>query len=153
MRLRGLEKTMKLNRRNFLAGLIALGATIALPVAFADATPAQVNIAWKQLLKSPWYFDVTEFDTIVDGSVSEPTIRSEVFDVGTSERCTVNSLISDIEDCYQLTSHFQQLTLSEVSEAQCTLEDDDLEATERARLMKLVAALADDDEGSNVGAA
>ena len=35
MRLRGLEKTMKLNRRNFLAGLIAVGATIALPVVLA----------------------------------------------------------------------------------------------------------------------
>jgi len=147
MRLRGLEKTMKLNRRNFLASLIAIGATVALPVALADATPAQVNTAWKQLLKSPWYFDVTEFDTIVDGSVSEPSIRSEVFDVGTSERCTVDSLIGDIEDCYPLTSHFQQLTLNELSEAQCTLEDGDLDATERARLMKLVAALDDDNEG------
>ena len=147
MRLRGLEKTMKLNRRNFLAGLIAVGATITLPVALADATPAQVNTAWKQLLKSPWYFDVTEFDTIVDGSVSEPSIRSEVFDVGTSDRCTVNSLISDIEDCYPLTSYFQQLTLNELSEAQCTLEDDDINATERARLTRLVAALDDDDEG------
>ena len=146
MRLRGLEKTMKLNRRQFLAGLIAIGATVALPVALADATPAQVNTAWKQLLKAPWYFDVTEFDTIVDGSVSEPSIRSEVFDVGTSDRCTVNSLISDIEDCYPLTSYFQQLALNELSEAQCTLEDDDLDATERARLMRLVAALDDDDD-------
>jgi hypothetical protein len=147
MRLRGLEITMKLNRRHFLASLIAVGATVSLPVALADATPAQVNTAWKQLLKTPWYFNVTEFDTIVDGSVSEPTIRSEVFDADTSDRCTVNSLISDIEDCYPLTSHFQQLTLNELSEAQSTLEDDDLEATERARLMKLVAALDDDDEG------
>ena len=147
MRLRGLEKTMKLNRRQFLAGLIALGATVALPVALADATPAQVNTAWKQLLKAPWYFDITELGTIVEGSVSEPTIRSEVFDVGTSDRCTVNSLISDIEDCCPLTSHFQQLTLNELSEAQYTLEDDDLNDVERARLVKLVSALDDDDEG------
>ena len=89
MRLRGLEKTMKLNRRNFLAGLIAVGATIALPVALADATPAQVDTAWKQLLKSPWYFDVNESDTITDSSHTEPTIRSDVFFVNTGDCCTV----------------------------------------------------------------
>ena len=138
---------MKLNRRQFLAGLIAIGATVALPVALADATPAQVNTAWKQLLKAPWYFDVTELGTIVEGSVSEPTIRSEVFDVGTSDRCTVNSLISDIEECYPLTSHFQQLALDEQNEAQFALEDGDLNATERKRLVELVATLDDDDDG------
>jgi hypothetical protein len=138
---------MKLNRRHFLASLIAVGATVVLPVALADATPVQVKTAWKQLLKTPWYFDVTESGTIVDGSVSEPTIRSEVFDVGTSDRCTVDSLISDIEDCYPLTSHFPQLALNELSDAQTTLEDDDFEAIERARLMKLVAALEGEDEG------
>jgi hypothetical protein len=43
----GVEKTMKLNRRHFLSGLIAVGSTLALLVALADATPAQVNTAWK----------------------------------------------------------------------------------------------------------
>lgn len=147
MRLRGLDKTMKLNRRQFLAGLIALGATVAIPVALADATPAEVNAAWKQLLKAPWYFDVTEFNTIIDSSVSEPSIRSEVFDVRTGDQCTVSSLISEIEDCYPLTSHFQQLALDELSEVQLALEDDDLNATERKRLVELVTALDNDDEG------
>ena len=147
MRLRGLEKTMKLNRRNFLAGLIAVGATITLPVAFADATPAQVNTAWKQLLKSPWYFDVNESDTITDSSRTEPTIRSDVFFVNTGDCCTVDSLISDIEDCYPLTSHFRQLALTELGDVQDLLEDDDLDGAERARLVKLVAALEDEDEG------
>jgi len=147
MRLRGLEKTMKLNRRNFLAGLIAVGATITLPVAFADATPAQVNTAWKQLLKSPWYFDVNESDTITDSSRTEPTIRSDVFFVNTGDCCTVDSLISDIEDCYPLTSHFRQLALTELGDVQDLLENDDLDGAERARLVKLVAALEDEDEG------
>ena len=94
MRLRGLEKTMKLNRRQFLAGLIAIGATVALPVALADATPAQVNTGWKQLLKSPWYFDVNESDTITDLSRTEPAIRSDVFFVDTGDWCTVDSLVT-----------------------------------------------------------
>jgi hypothetical protein len=147
MRLRGVEKTMKLNRRHFLAQLVAVGATVALPVALADATPAQVNSAWKQLLKAPWYFDVTESDTIIDSSHTEPTIRSDVFYVDTGDRCSVNSLTSDIEDCYPLTSYFQQLTLNELNEAQCALEDDGLGTTERTRLFRLVAALDDIDGG------
>ena len=41
---------MELNRRHFLASLMTVGATLALPVAVAKATPAQVNTAWIALL-------------------------------------------------------------------------------------------------------
>jgi hypothetical protein len=82
MRLRGLKVNMKLNRGHFLASPIAVVATVALPIALVDATPAQVNTAWKQLIKSPRYFDVNESDTI-----------------------------TDIENYYPLTSHFQQLVV------------------------------------------
>ena len=87
MRLWGLVKNMKLNRRHFLASLIAVGATVALPVAFADATLVQINTAWKQLPKASWYVDVTEYGTIVDDSVCETKIRSDVFYFDTGAIC------------------------------------------------------------------
>jgi len=139
---------MKLTRRQFLAGLLAVGATIVLPVPLAQATTAQVNTAWKQLLKDPWYFEVNEFDTIVDPSIDEPKFRHQVFDADLSDRCTPESLVSDIEDCWPLTSRFQELALTELEEARSSLEDDDsLSFFERRRLKRLVKSLDDEDDG------
>ncbi len=139
---------MKLNRRQFLTGLLSVGATIALPVALAQATPAQVNTAWKQLLKDPWYFDVNECDTIVDSSIGEPKIRSDVFDVYCGESTAPESLICEIEGCYPLTRHFQKLAWNERDEVRSSLDDDEsLSYLARKRLERLAKALDDEDEG------
>jgi len=65
------------NRREFLASLLSVGATIAIgiPLALAEASPSQVDVAWKQLLDDPWYFDVNEFDTIIQPGIEEPQTR------------------------------------------------------------------------------
>lgn len=139
---------MKLNRRQFLAGLLSVGATIALPVALAQASTAQVNTAWKQLLKDPWYFDVNDFGTILASSIDEPKIRSDVFDIDIGDRCTPQSLVSEIENCCPLTTHFQQLAQNELDDALSRLEDDDsLSFFERRRLKRLAKALDDADDG------
>ena len=139
---------MKFNRRQFLAGLLSVGATIALPVALAKATPAQVNSAWKGLLNDPWYFDVNEFDTIWTAGVKEPEIRSDVFDADLTDRCTVESLISDIETCWPLSSHFQYLAATELEDIESSLEEAEaLTFMERRRLKRLAKALDDEMEG------
>lgn len=139
---------MKLSRRQFLAGLLSVGATIAIPVALAQATPAQVNTAWKQLLKDPWYFDVNEFDTIVDSSIDEPKIRGDAFDVDVGEYRAPESLVSEIEGCYPLTRHFQQLAFDELEEVRFSLdENESLSSPARKRLERLAKALDDEDEG------
>lgn len=139
---------MKFNRRQFLLGLLSVGATIALPVALAKATPAQVNTAWNGLLNDPWYFDVNEFDTIWTAGVKEPKIRSDVFDADLTDRCTVESLISDIEACWPLSSHFQHLAATEFEDIEFSLEDaDGLTFMELRRLKRLAKALDDEMEG------
>ena len=42
---------VRLNRRQFLQSLAAVGATIALPIGIAEATAAQVDEAWAKLAK------------------------------------------------------------------------------------------------------
>jgi len=138
---------MKLNRRHFLASLMAVGATIALPVPLAQATTAQVNTAWKQLLKDPWFFAVNADNTITDTSIGEPKFRHQVFDVCLCDQCTPDSLVSDIEDCEPLASHFQQLALDELDEVRFNLDDDALTRHERRRLERLEETLEDDQEG------
>jgi hypothetical protein len=138
---------MKLSRRQFLTGLISVGATIALPISIAQATPAQINKAWREIVKNPWYFEVNEFDTIVDSSIEEPKFRRDVFDVDTGDHITIAGLIGEIEGCYPLTSHFQQLGMDELADAESTLEGTDLSSIEYKRLQKTVEALSDEDEG------
>ena len=70
--------TIDINRRDFLKSLLAVGATVALPVTVAAATPAQIDTAWAKLLKEPWYFEVTGSGTIVDpDAVVEPQYHGE----------------------------------------------------------------------------
>ncbi len=138
---------MKLNRRQFIAGLVAMGATVALPVAMAKATPTQVNTAWKSLLDDPWCFTVNESATILATGMKEPATRRDVFDADLSVRCTVDSLIDDIESCYPLTTHFQDLAAAELEEVNSSLEDDDPTFMERRRLKRLAKALDDEEQG------
>jgi len=138
---------MKLTRRTFLAGLLSVGASLALQGPLSEATEAQVHEAWKKLLQDPWYFDVNEFDTIVNSDIDEPQFRHEVFDVDTGDHVTIAGLILDIENCYPLTSHFQRLAMDALGEVQSTLDDTDLPRIERKRLQKLAEALEDEDEG------
>jgi hypothetical protein len=138
---------MNITRRSFLAGLLSVGATIALPVPLAQATPTQVNEAWKQLLKDPWYFEVNDHGTIVVANEEEPRIRSDVFDVDLGRNCTPDSLVQDVEGCTPLVTHFQRLAADELEDIQLKLEDVDLISTERKRLVRLADALEDPDDG------
>lgn len=139
---------MKLTRRSFLAGLLSVGATLALQGPLSEATAAQVNDAWKKLLEDPWYFDVNQFGTIVEADADEPKIRSDVFDVYLGDRCTPKSLVAGVEGCTPLVSHFQQLASDELDDVQSELEDgEDLPPAERKRLERLANALSDPDDG------
>jgi hypothetical protein len=139
---------MKITRRGFLAGLLAVGATIALPVPVAQATPAQVDEAWKKLLKDPWYFEINEFGTILEQGGKEPEIRSDLFDVDLGSGPTPQSLVDEVDACYPLTSHFEQLAVAELEDVQSILEDsDDLTRAERKRLQHLAAVLGEDGDG------
>ena len=64
-----------LNRRKFLAGLAAVGASLALPVPLQEATTAQVNKAWNTLVQDPWFFEVNDVGSIVEADVAEPRLR------------------------------------------------------------------------------
>jgi len=100
---------MKLNRRHFLAGLASVSAIIALPIPLAQAKPAQVNAVWAALLEDPLYFDVDEADTVSTAGELQPEKRHEVFYADLTERCTIESLIYDIEICWPLYRHFESL--------------------------------------------
>ena len=136
---------MEITRRGFLAGLLAAGATIALPVPLAQATQAQVDAAWKQLLDDPWYFEVNGSRTIVEADGKEPEIRSDVFDVDLGRQPTPQSLVDDVEGCYALTVHFEQLAANKLEEVESELEDGEgLDPAERERLERLAKVLNED---------
>ena len=47
-----------MNRRTFLASLLAATASALLPMPFSKATLAQVDDVWQLLLDDPVYFEV-----------------------------------------------------------------------------------------------
>jgi hypothetical protein len=139
---------MRLTRRNFLAGLLSVGATIAVAGPLSQATPAQINAAWKKILEDPWYFEVNTHGTIVEADADEPEIRSDLFDIDLGSHHTPQSLVDEVEACYSLTVYFEQLAAAKLEEVQSELDDsDELTRSERKRLERLAALLGEEGEG------
>lgn len=115
-----------LNRRQFLQALLGLGAAIALPGPIAEANDAAIDAAWTDALAKPWYFEVSEFGTIVEADYVEPRFRSEVWDLWDRQPRTPEHLIAEVEQIAPLVSAFQAY-----AEERCEID----------------AALGDPDEG------
>ena len=82
----------QINRRSFLMGLVALGASTSLSTPIDAATPAQIDKAWEELGKSPWFFDTNQ-RTILDADVKEPELWSDVFEDVTSHHSRPDWLV------------------------------------------------------------
>ena len=135
------------NRREFLASLLAVGATITIGVPLAQASTSQVDVAWKQLLDDPWYFEVDEYGTITQPGVEEPKTKGDVFDIWVEGIKTPDDLVDAVERCWPLTGHFQELSKAEHDDILSSLEHDDLSPAKKRALQRLEAAMQDVDEG------
>ena len=134
-----------IDRRQFLFGLIGLGAAIVLP---QDATPSQVDQAWNKLLADPWYFEVNESGTIVEPGDQGPETRSDVYDISSAMLKTPEDLIDEVDQYDELRGHFQSMASDELDEVRLALDDDEqLSAAQRLRLTNLETALLDEDDG------
>jgi hypothetical protein len=163
----------QINRRVFLIGLVALGASISLSTPVEAATPAQIDKAWQELEENPWFFDVHDW-TIVDVGV-KPRVRADVFEDVSRGHSNPDYLIMDVEACPPLAWHLQWLAQKKLSEVvkelevlRAPLDDnedrDDLAkgahvayrpvgastaevVARRVALLRLQQALADPDDG------
>ncbi len=145
-----------MNRRQFLQALASLGASFSIPAVLQTASAAQVDEAWVEALANPWFFEVSEYGTIVEPGVPEPKIRSDVFDVWDRQPRDPEHLISEVEGIEPLASAFQGLAADELDDLEFQLsllddpdEDDapDLLRAERGRLERLIAEITDADDG------
>jgi hypothetical protein len=137
-----------MNRREFLKALLGLGAAITLPVAPAEATEAQVDAAWDQLVRSPYTFLVDEYGTVVEPDVAEPRINADLYgdriDTGWIE--SPESLIAEIEAYPELHSHFCALAASELEDARNQLERGRLTPGQRVAAQRIVDIIERPDD-------
>ncbi len=136
----------QINRRGFLLGLMALGASTSLSTPIEAATPAQIDKVWKELGKNPWFFDTND-RTILDTDFKEPELWSDVFDNVTSHHVRPDSLVSEVERYQPLTHHFQNLAADELWDVEQALREDGLSepafASKRQALVRLRDVLSE----------
>lgn len=136
--------SIQLNRRAFLQSLIALGASYALP---ANATRQQIDDVWEKAQSDPWYFDVNESQTISVSGYEEPKTWDDVFSLSTNSLRTPVDVISEINQCEPLVSHFQHLTDGAIEEILEELESDPAPTPQRRRkLQKTLNSLESDPD-------
>ena len=96
-----------------------------------------------------FFYEVSEYGTLCDPGVATPRLRAEVFhSVSPRFIRSTDDLISEVEGCTPLASHFSVLAEHHLESIEAELEDEDGELgfIERRRLAVLVAALRDDPD-------
>ncbi|MBC7548534.1 MAG: hypothetical protein H7224_07805 [Polaromonas sp.] len=137
-----------LNRRELLLALVGLGATIAFTSALSQTNDLQIDSAWDALTKDPWYFEVNDHGTIVESGNDEPEINSDVYEsISVAYLKTPQDVVDEVDSYEELRSHFAHLASDELEQVESDLDDDDLAKPQRKALLKLRAALQDEDEG------
>ena len=140
----------QINRRSFLMGLMALGASTSLSTPIEAATPAQIDKVWKELGKNPWFFDTND-RTILETDFKEPELWSDVFEDVTSHHSRPDWLVLEVEGCEPLTWHFQNLAAEKLADVEEALDEDELSnpefASKRQALVRLRDVLSDSDDG------
>jgi hypothetical protein len=132
----------KIDRRQFLTALAALGAAIVLP---ANPSEAEITVAWQRLLTDPWWFEVDDGGMIVEPKVSSPRVNEDVYDsVSVNWIKDTESLIDEVDQYDELRSHFEELFESHIWEQQAELED---------QISELEVQLEDENPGSSEAAA
>ena len=94
-------------------------------------------------------YEVAECGTISDPTVPGPRLRADVFqNISPGFIRTTDDLVSEVEGCHPLASHFSILAADHLSDIEDELDADDntLGFVERRRLAFLVAALRDDPD-------
>ncbi|WP_218509743.1 hypothetical protein [Variovorax sp. dw_308] len=139
-----------LNRRQMLANLFAVGASLVMSSPGAKVSNALVDQEWRRLVEDPWFFDVIDDSgTIAAGSAKEPSIYADVFSIQSNDLTTLEQLISEVEDRYPLKFIFQFHANSELDDLRQELADnwDTLKLRDRKRMQALEEALEDEENG------
>lgn len=112
--------TLNINRRGFLQALIAAGASFSLPV---KATKAQTDQVWAEAQANPWFFEVNDHGTLIDGDMEEPEIWADIF--GDLTRCDFKdseSIISELSGCGPLTVYLNAQLNKEIESLEENLD-------------------------------
>ncbi len=135
-----------MNRRTFLASLLAATASAPLPVPFAKATTAQVDDVWHRLLDDPIYFEVDEFQTIRDPRVPEPETRGDIFDDIVPPTIKTPDQLIAIAEPGPMWRRLTDLADERRQEIEWSM-DNELPPGERRRLKRVAGLLADPNDG------
>ena len=96
------------------------------------------------------YFEVSEYGTVTDPTVPEPSCNRDVFaNVSPEPIDTVQDLVFTVENCYPLARHFAELANARADEIAATLEAEGDRSLNKWKGLKLVELMrcdpADDD--------
>ena len=103
--------SFQINRRSFLQGLIAAGASYALP---ANASEIQINQVWEEAKANPWFFELNEHGTLNDENVNEAAVWKDIYGGSGTEFINIESVINEVERCSPLVNYLNEKLYYEI---------------------------------------
>jgi hypothetical protein len=142
--------TILLNRRQILAGLLGVGASMAFASPVAQASKHLVDLEWQRLATDPWFFDIIDLDgTISEGTAVEPSVYSDLFQISDADLSTTAGLIGEVERYAPLTDAFRMAASSALEDVRDQLLPGAavLKPKERKLLQALQSEMDDEENG------
>lgn len=134
-------------RRQFLQALVAAGASVALPMPLAAASVEAINAAWQQAVERPWYFEVSEWGTIVEPGIQEPKTWADLYSLSAVRPRDTERLVGAVQGVYPLQSELQRHAEERREELALELDAVAGDSSRRVKLEQLIEDVDDPEWG------
>lgn len=86
-----------MDRREFLKSIFALGVSLSLPsFDVSSASADEIDTAWEQLKRKPFYFEVSEWGALTTAGMDFPVTRGECRNLDQSDIASVDLLLAAV---------------------------------------------------------
>ena len=98
-----------MNRRTFLKTLVALGASLPLPLDLLAATEAEIDAQWERVRDVWGLFEVDDYGTLSYANFEEPRTRFEAYDIKDASELDAYDIARNPSLAFAAQSHYQDL--------------------------------------------
>jgi hypothetical protein len=118
-----------MNRRTFLKTLVALGASLPLPLDLLAATEPEIDATWERIRDVWGLFEVDDYGTLSYANFEEPRTRFDAYGIDDASELDAWDIARNPNLAQEAQWHYQALLEERVGD-----EDNDLSAEEIAEL-------------------
>ena len=106
-----------MNRRTFLKTLVALGASLPLPLDLFAATESEIDATWERVRDVWGLFEVDDYGTLSYANFEEPRTRFDAYGIDDASELEASDIAHNPNLAYEAQCHYQALLEERLQDA------------------------------------